>query len=108
MDTPATVDVITKERIENSGAGSAFEVLRNALGVMSSTQGPNGAALGSMTSRIVIRGVDKGTLVMVDGVPMNQDGKYNLEDIPADMIEKLKLSVAVVLYYMVVKRMVAS
>lgn len=91
LDTPATVDVITKERIENSGAGSAFEVLRNALGVMSSTQGPNGAALGSMTSRIVIRGVDKGTLVMVDGVPMNQDGKYNLEDIPADMIEKIEV-----------------
>lgn len=91
LDTPATVDVITKERIENSGAGSAFEVLRNALGVMSSTQGPNGVALGSMTSRIVIRGVDKGTLVMVDGVPMNQDGKYNLEDIPADMIEKIEV-----------------
>lgn len=91
LDTPATVDVITKERIENSGAGSAFEVLRNALGVMSSTQGPNGAALGSMTSRIVIRGVDKGTLVMVDGVPMNQDGKYNLEDIPSDMIEKIEV-----------------
>ena len=91
LNTPATVDVITRERIENSGAGSAFEVLRNALGVMSSTQGPNGAALGSMTSRIVIRGVDKGTLVMVDGVPMNQDGKYNLEDIPADMIEKIEV-----------------
>ena len=91
LDTPATVDVITKERIEKSGAGSAFEALRNALGVMSSTQGPNGAALGSMTSRIVIRGVDKGTLVMIDGVPINQDGKYNLEDIPADMIEKIEV-----------------
>lgn len=91
LETPAAVEVISKEKIENSGAGSAYEVLRNALGIMSSSQGPNGAAMGSMTSKIIIRGVDKGTLVMVDGVPMNQDGKYNLEDIPSDMIEKIEI-----------------
>ena len=91
LQTPAAVEVVTKEKIENSGAGSAYDVLQNALGVMSSAQGPNGAAMGSMTSKIIIRGVDKGTLVMVDGVPMNQDGKYNLEDIPSDMIEKIEI-----------------
>ncbi len=91
LDTPATVDVITRERIANSGASSAYEALRNAFGILSSTQAPNGVSLGSMTSRVVIRGVDKGTLVMIDGVPMNQDGKYNLEDIPADIIEKIEV-----------------
>lgn len=91
LETPAAVEVISKEKIESSGAGSAYEVLRNALGIMSSSQGPNGAAMGTMTSKIVIRGVDKGTLVMVDGVPMNQDGKYNLEDIPTDAIEKIEI-----------------
>lgn len=91
LKTPAAVEVVTKEKIENSGAGSAYDVLQNALGIMSSAQGPNGAAMGSMTSKIIIRGVDKGTLVMVDGVPMNQDGKYNLEDIPSDMIEKIEI-----------------
>lgn len=91
LQTPAAVEVVTKERIENSGAGSAYDVLQNSLGIMSSAQGPNGAAMGSMTSKIIIRGVDKGTLVMVDGVPMNQDGKYNLEDIPSEMIEKIEI-----------------
>ena len=91
LKTPVAVEVVTKEKIENSGAGSAYDVLQNALGIMSSAQGPNGAAMGSMTSKIIIRGVDKGTLVMVDGVPMNQDGKYNLEDIPSDMIEKIEI-----------------
>ena len=91
LKTPAAVEVVTKEKIENSGAGSAYDVLQNALGIMSSAQGPNGAAMGSMTSKIIVRGVDKGTLVMVDGVPMNQDGKYNLEDIPSEMIEKIEI-----------------
>lgn len=91
LDTPATVEVIDSEKIERSGAGSAFEILRNSLGITSSNQAPNGIALGSMTSEINIRGVDKGTLVLVDGIPINQDGKYNLEDIPADMIEKIEI-----------------
>lgn len=36
LKTPAAVEVVTKEKIENSGAGSAYDVLQNALGVMSS------------------------------------------------------------------------
>ncbi len=57
LDTAAAVEVIDNERIEKSGSGNAFEVLRGALGIFSSTQGPNGVALGSMTSKINIRGV---------------------------------------------------
>ncbi|MBQ8417258.1 MAG: TonB-dependent receptor [Phascolarctobacterium sp.] len=91
LDTAAAVEVIDNERIEKSGAGNAFEVLRGALGIFASSQGPNGVALGSMTSKIDIRGVDKGTLVMLDGMPLNQDGKYNLEDIPTDIIEKIEI-----------------
>lgn len=91
LETPASVEVIKREDIEQSGAGSAFEALRNTLGVFASTQMPNGVSMGSMTSKINIRGVDKGTLVLVDGVPMNQDGKYNLEDIGADAIDHIEV-----------------
>lgn len=91
LDTPATVEVIHREKIEQSGGGSAFEVLRNSLGVFASTQLPNGISMGSMTSKINIRGVDKGTLVMVDGVPMNQDAKYNLEDIGTEAIDHIEI-----------------
>ena len=91
LQTPASVDVIDREEIEKSGAGSAFEALRNTLGVFASTQMPNGVSMGTMTSKIDIRGVDKGTLVLVDGVPMNQDGKYNLEDIGADAIDHIEV-----------------
>lgn len=91
LDTPATVEVVERKDIEASGAGSAFEALRTSLGTFASTQLPNGVGMGSMTSKINIRGVDKGTLVLVDGVPMNQDGKYNLEDIGADAIERVEI-----------------
>ncbi len=91
LEVPASVEVIDRERIENSGAGNAFEVMTNALGVMTHSQGVSGMSMGSMTSRVMIRGVEKGTLVMVNGVRLNQDGKYNLEDIPAEAIERIEI-----------------
>lgn len=91
LDVPASVEVIDREKIENSGAGSAFEVLKNGIGLMSHSQSVNGTAMGTMTSRIVIRGVENGTLVLVDGVRMNMDGKYNLENIPAESIERIEV-----------------
>ena len=91
LDTPAAVDVITREQVERIGGASAFEVLRQSLGVSVTSQGPNGVSYGSMTSEATIRGVERGTLVLVDGMPLNQDGKYNLEDIPTEMIEKIEI-----------------
>ena len=91
LDTPAAVDVITREQVEKNGGASAFEVLRQSIGVSLTSQGPNGVSYGSMTSDATIRGVDRGTLVLLDGMPLNQDGKYNLEDIPTDIIEKIEI-----------------
>ena len=91
LDTPATVEVISREQVERNGGASAFEVLRQSIGVSVTSQGPNGVSYGSMTSDATIRGVDRGTLVLLDGMPLNQDGKYNLEDIPTDIIEKIEI-----------------
>ena len=91
LDTPASVEIIDEERIEKSGAANAFDVLQNTLGAYIQSQGFNGTSMGTMTSRIIIRGVDKGTLVLVNGVPMNQDGKYNLDDIPTESIERIEV-----------------
>lgn len=91
LDTPATVDVITSEMVERNGGASAYEVLRQSLGLTVTSQGPNGVSYGSMTSEVTIRGVERGTLVLLDGVPLNQDGKYNLEDIPSDIIERVEI-----------------
>lgn len=81
LATPAIVDVYTQEDIQRTGAANAYDVLQNTLGVISQSQGFNGTSMGTMTSKIMIRGVEKGTLVLLDGVPLNQDGKYNLDDI---------------------------
>ena len=91
LHTPASVEVYNKERIEKTGAANAYDVLQNTLGVMTQSQGFNGTSMGTMTSKVMIRGVEKGTLVMVNGVPMNLDGKYNLDDIPTESIERIEV-----------------
>ena len=91
LDTPAAVDVISREQVERTGGASAYEVLRQSIGVSVTSQGPNGVSYGAMTSDATIRGVDRGTLVLLDGMPLNQDGKYNLEDVSSDIIERIEI-----------------
>ena len=91
LDVAGSVEVMNREKIESYGAGNAFEVLRNGIGIDTHSQSVYGTAMGTMTSRIRIRGVDKGTLVLVNGVRLNQDGKYNLENIPAEAIERIEI-----------------
>ena len=91
LDVPAIVEVFDEEKIARTAASNAFDVLQNTLGVNIQSQGFNGTGMSTMTSKVMIRAVEKGTLVLVNGVPMNQDGKYNLEDIPTESIEKIEV-----------------
>ena len=91
IESASSIEVIDAESIAGSGAGNAFSVLQHALGVTTLAPGPGGMSMGSLTSKVQLRGVDKGTLVLVDGAAINQDGKYNLEDIAADLIERIEI-----------------
>ena len=70
LDIPAVVEVYSEEQIEKSSAANAYDVLQNTLGVNTQSQGFNGTGMSTMTSKVMIRGVEKGTLVLVNGVPM--------------------------------------
>lgn len=63
LATPAIVDVYTQEDIQRTGAANAYDVLQNTLGVISQSQGFNGTSMGTMTSKIMIRGVEKFSII---------------------------------------------
>ncbi|CQR74454.1 Vitamin B12 transporter BtuB precursor [Sporomusa ovata DSM 2662] len=91
LDTPAAISVYTQEELKATGATSVIEALKYSESIIYHAQGPMGNAQGTMTSKIIIRGVEKGTLVLMDGVPLNLHGRYNLEDIPLDDVEKIEV-----------------
>lgn len=91
LKTPAAVSVLTAEDLQKTGATGMQEALKYTTGLIIHAQGPRNISQGTMTNKVVIRGVEKGTLVLVDGVPLNQGGRYNLEDIPVDIVDRVEV-----------------
>ncbi|MDF2875423.1 MAG: btuB 3 [Sporomusa sp.] len=91
LDIGAATDVYTSEQLKHTGARNLQQALSMATGMVYQSKGPGGASLGSMTSKVSIRGVEKGTLVLINGTPLNLRGLYNLEDIPLDNVERIEV-----------------
>ena len=65
LDTPANTDVINHEQIVEKGYTNAFEAVRDMSQANAHTYQEDGGDYGGMLSRIRLRGIDNGTLVMV-------------------------------------------
>lgn len=91
LDVPASTQVITGEELKQTGAVNLQKALAFSDGIVYQQMGPGGAALSSMTSKIIMRGMEDGTLILVNGTPVNWRGKYNLEDFPLDTIDRVEI-----------------
>lgn len=91
LDVPAATSVITAADIERSGAKTAYEIIERQVGISNNAYGPGGREFGGSASRIVLRGLDKGTLVLVNGTPINLLNYNSTEGIPAQAIEKIEI-----------------
>jgi iron complex outermembrane recepter protein len=90
-DVPVRIDVITPEKVENTPALSADELLRAVPGVSVSRAA---AFLSSSTVSLRGMGSEQGrTLVMVDGVPVNKadGGSVNWNAINPDDIQQVEV-----------------
>ncbi len=91
LDTPATTTIITAKDIERAGYRNVFEAIDQQIGSTSTSYGEAGQDFGFSSGRITLRGYDRGTLVMVNGVPMNLKNYPSTENIPAAMIERIEI-----------------
>ena len=69
--TPATTTIIKSDDIKKAGYKNVFDIIDNQLGMASTGYGDAGQEFGFSSGRSIVRGFDRGTLVMVDGIPMN-------------------------------------
>lgn len=90
-ETPASTVTFDQADIKATGGDSAYEAVRFADGMISDSMGPAGQAWGAMTSKTVMRGSRRGTLVLIDGVPANVNGYYNMEDIPLQTVQRIEI-----------------
>ena len=91
VDIPASTEVLTNEQIVASGATNAFDALRHVNGIDVNNYFPGGAPMTTMTSDINIRGYGDGTLVMLNGNPVNLNNKYVIDAIPTESIERIEI-----------------
>ena len=91
VDVPAATTVITADEIKESGAASAADVLEQENGFIYKAFGPNGAAMGTMSNEVNVRGFKGGMLILMNGNPISWRGKYNLDAIPAGSIERIEI-----------------
>lgn len=91
LDTPSAMNVITPEDLKNSGAKNAFDAVATVPGVTINSYSASGGDFGGMDSRTNIRGLDRGALILLNGVPMNLNGKGGLGSIPTSAIKRIEV-----------------
>ena len=91
LTTPAYVHILSNADLKATGATNLMEALKFQEGFSYYSQSQQGHSSGGMSSQIVIRGVEKGTLVLINGVPLNLNGWYQLDSIPLENIEKVEV-----------------
>ncbi len=91
VDVAASVEVFDQERLQATGASNLYEAMQYGTGLMIQQYGSGGSSMGNMTSKVAIRGNSNGTLVLVNGVPINIRGTYDLNDIPIENVERVEV-----------------
>lgn len=91
LDTPASTTIISDKEIKDAGYKNVFDAIDNQLGLSSTGYGDAGQEFGFSSGRTVIRGFDRGTLVMVDGIPMNLKNYNSADSIPISMVERIEI-----------------
>ena len=91
VEVPASTQIISHEQLERTGQVNLQKALAFTEGTVYQQMGPGGVGLASMTSKIIMRGMEDGTLVLVNGTPINWRGKYNLEDLPIANIDRVEI-----------------
>ncbi len=91
LESTSSIELITREEIEESGNNSLIELLKSRVGLSIPTNGPFGKA-----SSIQIRGADgRHTLVLIDGVRATDvtsiSGGARLEFMGLDQIESIEI-----------------
>lgn len=85
VDIPAATEIYDQHKIEKLGANNVMEVVKNIPG-FTLTASPTG------NTYIGFRGIAKDNVaILVNGIPLNQDGNYDLESISADIIDRIEV-----------------
>lgn len=91
LEAPANAETITAEQIKTGGYASAYEAVQKLSQLNVTTWQDDGMSYGGMATRVRARGLDNGTLVLVNGSPVNFGNQSGLGGIPIDQVDRIEV-----------------
>lgn len=91
LETPADVSVYSGEELEKTGATNVADALKYKTGIYFTQMGPHGQNWITNSSKVTLRGIDNGTLVLINGVPTSFNGVSYLDNIDLSQVEKVEV-----------------
>lgn len=90
-DVAASTAVLTGLQLKDTGADNLQQALNQVAGLQGFSSRPGGGGINPKSnSDVTIRGI-KGTLVMVNGMPLNLNNRYELNDIPLEDVKRVEI-----------------
>lgn len=91
LDTPVDTVVYTGEQLKETGAGDVANALKYKGGVYFTNMGPHDQNWITGSSQINLRGIDGGTLVLINGVPASFNNVNHLDMLNLDEVERVEI-----------------
>lgn len=91
LDTPADTVVYTAEELKKTGARDVISALKFKNGVHFTNMGPDGQTWITGNAGVNLRGVENGTLVLIDGVPASFNNVSHLDMMSLDAVERVEI-----------------
>ena len=91
LDTPADTTVYTAEELKKTGARDVISALKFKNGVHFTSMGPDGQTWITGNAGANLRGVENGTLVLIDGVPASFNNVSHLDMMSLDAVERVEV-----------------
>jgi iron complex outermembrane receptor protein len=87
------VTVVSTEKLKETGANNVVDALKRIGGFGYKAYAPLGISHGGMNSKLYIRGLENGELVLINGAPIQGAAghAYDLNTIPIDQIERVEI-----------------
>ena len=87
------VTVVTSEELKQTGADNLVDAIKRKGGLGYKAFGPLGISHGGMSSKLTIRGIEDGELVLINGAPIQgaTGHTYDLDAISIDQVERVEI-----------------
>jgi len=91
LDTPADTTVYTSEELKKTGAQDVISALKFKNGVYFTNMGPDNQSWITGNAGVNLRGIENGTLILIDGVPASFNNVSHLDMMSLDAVERVEV-----------------